>query len=125
MNAFSKKFENRCHALELYFVSYNFYRVHKTLGVVSAMAAGLVETVMNMADAVGLTTPMRLRCRWFADHTRKRLMKFQTETSPASSADGLFTRGSVSEGSHVAPPDYRVVDVAKDNAFRHVIFPNL
>jgi hypothetical protein len=32
-NAFSKKFENHCHALALYFVWYNFCRVHKTLGV--------------------------------------------------------------------------------------------
>jgi hypothetical protein len=32
-NAFSKKFENHCHALALYFFWYNFCRVHKTLGV--------------------------------------------------------------------------------------------
>ncbi len=31
-NAFSKKFENHCHALALYFVFYNFCRAHKTLG---------------------------------------------------------------------------------------------
>src|SRR3981081_3307181 len=53
-NAFSKKFENHCHALALYFVFYNFCRVHKTFGVTPAMAAGVVETVMNMADVVGL-----------------------------------------------------------------------
>ena len=29
-NAFSKKFENHCHSLALYFVFYNFCRVHKT-----------------------------------------------------------------------------------------------
>lgn len=53
-NAFSKKFENHCHALALYFVFYNFCRVHKTLGVTPAMAAGLTETVMKMSDVVGL-----------------------------------------------------------------------
>jgi IS1 family transposase len=53
-NAFSKKFENHCHALALYFVWYNFCRVHKTLGVTPAMAAGIVETVMTMTDVVGL-----------------------------------------------------------------------
>src|SRR6266481_2805821 len=37
-NAFSKKFENHCHALALYFVWYNFCRVHKTTGVTPAMA---------------------------------------------------------------------------------------
>lgn len=53
-NAFSKKFENHCHALALYFVFYNFCRVHKTLGATPAMASGLVEAVMHMRDIVGL-----------------------------------------------------------------------
>lgn len=53
-NGFSKKFENHCHALALYFVWYNFCRVHKTLGVTPAMAAGVVETVMKMTDVVAL-----------------------------------------------------------------------
>ena len=30
-NAFSKKFENHVHALALYFMFYNFVRIHKTL----------------------------------------------------------------------------------------------
>src|SRR5450432_2603915 len=53
-NAFSKKFENHCHALALYFVFYNFCRVHKTLGATPAMAAGLVDRVLKMTDVVGL-----------------------------------------------------------------------
>lgn len=53
-NAFSKKFENHCHALALYFVWYNFCRVHKTLGVTPSMAAGIIPTVMNMSDIVFL-----------------------------------------------------------------------
>jgi hypothetical protein len=53
-NAFSKKFENRRHTLALYFVFYNFCSVHKTLGVTSAMAAGVAPVLMNMADVVGL-----------------------------------------------------------------------
>jgi IS1 family transposase len=53
-NAFSKKFENHCHALALYFFWYNFCRVHKTLGVTPAMASGLVETVVHMEDCVAL-----------------------------------------------------------------------
>lgn len=32
-NAFSKKLDNQIHALALYFVSYNFTRIHKTLRV--------------------------------------------------------------------------------------------
>lgn len=53
-NAFSKKFENHCHALALYFVFYNFCRVHKTLGATPAMAAGLLNRVMKMTDVVAL-----------------------------------------------------------------------
>lgn len=53
-NAFSKKFENHCHALALYFVFYNFCRVHKTLGATPAMAAGLVDRVLKMTDVAEL-----------------------------------------------------------------------
>jgi IS1 family transposase len=53
-NAFSKKFENHCHALALYFVFYNFCRVHKTLGATPAMAAGLTDRIMKVMDVVEL-----------------------------------------------------------------------
>jgi len=53
-NAFSKKFENHCHALALYFVFYNFCRVHKTLGATPAMASGLIDHVLKMEDIVFL-----------------------------------------------------------------------
>lgn len=53
-NAFSKKFENHCHALALYFVFYNFCRVHKTLDATPAMASGLIDRVMKMTDVVAL-----------------------------------------------------------------------
>ena len=49
-NAFSKKTDNHCHALALYFVWYNFVRLHK----VPAMAAGLTDKVMDVADIVRL-----------------------------------------------------------------------
>ena len=44
-NAFSKKLENHIHALSLYFVFYNFTRIHKTLKVSPAMAAGIADTL--------------------------------------------------------------------------------
>ncbi len=47
-NAFSKKVENHCHALALYFVWYNFIRIHKTLRVTPAMAAGVTDTLRDM-----------------------------------------------------------------------------
>lgn len=53
-NAFSKKFDNHCHALALYFVWYNWVRLHKTTRVTPAMAAGLTDKVMDMADVVRL-----------------------------------------------------------------------
>jgi IS1 family transposase len=53
-NAFSKKFENHCHALALYFVFYNFCRVHKTLGATPAMASGLLDRVLKMTDVAAL-----------------------------------------------------------------------
>ena len=46
-NAFSKKIDNHIHALSIYFVHYNFMRIHKTLRVTPAMAANVATTVMD------------------------------------------------------------------------------
>lgn len=51
-NGFSKKFENHCHALAIYFVWYNWMRIHKTLRVTPAMAADLTDKLMGWADVV-------------------------------------------------------------------------
>jgi hypothetical protein len=53
-NAFSKKLDNHCHALALYFVFYNFARIHKTLRVTPAMAAGITDKLMSMEDIVAM-----------------------------------------------------------------------
>ena len=53
-NAFSKKIENHGHAVALYFLHYNFCRVHKTLRVTPAMEAGLANHVWTMEELVGL-----------------------------------------------------------------------
>ena len=53
-NAFSKKIENHLHMLSLYFVHYNFCRVHKTLKCSPAMAAGVSDTLRDMEWIVGL-----------------------------------------------------------------------
>jgi IS1 family transposase len=53
-NAFSKKLDNHCHALALYYVWYNFIRIHKTIRVTPAMAAGLTDSVMDMSDIVAM-----------------------------------------------------------------------
>ncbi|WCP73102.1 MULTISPECIES: hypothetical protein [Sphingomonas] len=41
--AFSKKFDNHVHASSLYFVFYNFGRIHKTRRMSSAIAVGLTD----------------------------------------------------------------------------------
>ena len=53
-NAFSKKFQSHVHALGLYFAFYNFCRIHKTLRVTPAMAAGITDKLWTLADIVAL-----------------------------------------------------------------------
>jgi IS1 family transposase len=53
-NAFSKRIENHRHQLALYFVFYNFVRIHKTLRMTPAMAAGVSERLWSMEDVVAL-----------------------------------------------------------------------
>jgi hypothetical protein len=53
-NAFSKKFENHAHMVAIYAVWYNWLRIHKTLRVTPAMAAGLSKVVMDWADIIAL-----------------------------------------------------------------------
>ena len=47
-NAFSKKFENHCNALALYFFHYNFCRIHKSLRTSPAQAAGVTDELLDM-----------------------------------------------------------------------------
>jgi len=53
-NAFSKKIQNHLHMLSLYFVFYNFCRVHKTLKVTPAQEAGLADDVKDMDWIISL-----------------------------------------------------------------------
>lgn len=53
-NGFSKKLENHLHMLSLYFVHYNFCRVHKTLRMAPAMAAGVSDTLRDVEWIVSL-----------------------------------------------------------------------
>ncbi len=49
-NAFSKKLDNHVHALALYSAFYNFCRIHKTLKVTPAMAAGITDKLWSLED---------------------------------------------------------------------------
>jgi IS1 family transposase len=53
-NAFSKKIENHAAAISLYFMYYNFCRVHQTLRVTPAMEAGLANHVWTVEELVQL-----------------------------------------------------------------------
>jgi len=51
-NAFSKKLENPMHALSIYFMQYNFVRIHQTLRVTPAMEAGVTDWLWSLEDMV-------------------------------------------------------------------------
>ena len=51
-NAFSKKVENLAHAVSLHFMHYNFVRIHQTLRVTPAMAAGVTDRLSELEDIV-------------------------------------------------------------------------
>lgn len=53
-NAFSKKVENLHWAVALHFMHYNFCRIHKTLKITPAMAAGVSDKLWSLEDVVGL-----------------------------------------------------------------------
>ncbi len=53
-NGFSKKVENHGHMVALYFMHYNFCRVHGSLRVTPAMEAGLADHVWSLEELVSL-----------------------------------------------------------------------
>jgi IS1 family transposase len=58
-NGFSKKIENHCHAIALYFMYYNFARVHQTLRVTPAMESGLASHVWTIEEICYLIQPKK------------------------------------------------------------------
>ena len=59
-NAFSKKLERHIQSMQLYFVYYNFIRIHTTLKISPAMAAGLTSTLRDfdwLVDMIDENTP--------------------------------------------------------------------
>ncbi len=51
-NAFGEKVETHVLALAIYFMHYNFVRIHQTLRVTPAMAAGVTDKLWDMTDVV-------------------------------------------------------------------------
>ena len=54
-NGFSKKVENHEAAVALYFMHYNFGRIHKSLRVTPTMAAGVSDHVWSLEEIASLT----------------------------------------------------------------------
>ncbi len=65
-NAFSKKVENHIAAISLHFMHYNFVRIHKTLRMTPAMAAGVTDRLMEISDIVEILE------QWEADVERQK-----------------------------------------------------
>jgi hypothetical protein len=73
-NAHSMRVEGHRAALALFYVFYNFVRVHKTLRCTPAMAAGLSQTLWSMTDILALTRAARRNTR---RGSNRRWMKVQ------------------------------------------------
>lgn len=53
-SGFSKKVENHVHAVALHTMFYNFCRIHKTLRITPAMAAGITDHVWGLPELASL-----------------------------------------------------------------------
>jgi len=62
-NAFSKKIDNHCAALALYFFHYNFCRLHKSLRTSPAQVAGVTDELLSMESLCAIidATPAKKR----------------------------------------------------------------
>ena len=53
-NGFSKKVENHAYHIALHYMHYNFCRIHKTLRITPAMAAGVTDHVWKTEEILSL-----------------------------------------------------------------------
>ena len=53
-NGFSKKADNHRHSVALHYMYYNFCRVHQTLRITPAMAAGISDNVWGIEELIAL-----------------------------------------------------------------------
>jgi len=53
-NAFSKKIENHIASIAIHYMHYNFVRIHQSLRVTPAMAAGVTDRLWSIEDLVSL-----------------------------------------------------------------------
>jgi IS1 family transposase len=60
-NGFSKKVENHEHHLALHFMYYNFARIHQSLRIAPAMAAGVTDHLWNIENIISLLDDPRFQ----------------------------------------------------------------
>ena len=53
-NGFSRKIENHMAAVSLNYFAHNFVKIHSSLRMTTAMAAGVVTCLMDMSDLVAM-----------------------------------------------------------------------
>jgi hypothetical protein len=53
-NGFSRKFQNHAAATALNYFAYNFIKIHRTLRMSPAMAAGVTDQLWSVEDLVAL-----------------------------------------------------------------------
>jgi hypothetical protein len=64
-NGLSKKAKNHANSVSIHFMHYNFVRIHQTLRVTPAMAAGVSNTLWSLTDMVLIIE------EWEARHAAK------------------------------------------------------
>jgi len=90
-NAFSKKIENHACAVALHSTHYNFVRLHQTLKVSPAMAAGVTDRLWEMGDVVDMLDAFEAK--------RKRQPKNVFEIDEWKITGGFYVRATLEDGT--------------------------
>ncbi len=90
-NAFSKKIENHACAVALHSMYYNFVRLHQTLKVSPAMAAGVTGRLWEMVDVVDMLDAFEAK--------RKRAAKPICEVEKWAIGGGYYVRATLTDGT--------------------------
>jgi IS1 family transposase len=90
-NAFSKKLENHACSVALHSMYYNFVRLHQTLKVSPAMAAGVTDRLWEMADVVDVIDAFEAK--------RKRQPKIMFEVDEWKITGGFYVRATLADGT--------------------------
>jgi IS1 family transposase len=90
-NAFSKKIENHACAVALHSMYYNFVRMHQTLKVSPAMAAGVTDRLWEMIDVVDMLDAFEAK--------RKRAAKPIFEAVQWAIGGGWYVRATLTDGT--------------------------